>query len=598
MSDHEAKIRIQLVRTTFTRSAKAPASGKVMYHASIDGMVKSFGPMKFRKAGLHALDWSVDVNVKNKKKVEVRVRCEDADPQNSKEIGTVQYLLKAPFTQGWRCTREKKGKFLLEFSVALFTRGKFGPHTPDTVFACRQNTNSATATTVSGKKHLVRLEFHPVCPTPTKGLPNRPWLGLKAWLSGKNIQKNDLRAAVITPTSPMNIIKNPTVIPILTPPLPARAGKVRTDEELDAAGYVNNRNAARIEYTWYYPASMNFTDDDDRLEWKVTPLSGSPSVKFLGKPNGTKVQVYGSGNEEGAVLLEVWLKDVKLAVYRALVQKIKKVKCRFNILKNRSSNDPDDSPASDLAAVKRHFQMMNRLLRQCGVEMEYDDSQDLGLDMTGSNKKFYAKDGTELQADLKCETKILDTGVFEIKAKQGMTYDASDSRQNKAAKINARENIVNLTYIHSCDEEGTLGAMIWYKRNPAASPYNEAGNPSSSWKKKSGVQYVKKNKAAQCDPVNMTVGTGSQPSGQTDIYGIYIVDREHDSDSEFANTIAHEFGHVIGLDHRQKAGQGDWPDGVGYPFEENLMHFDNPATIAQDIDMVQTKVMHESPIIQ
>jgi hypothetical protein len=344
---------------------------------------------------------------------------------------------------------------------------------------------------------------------------------------------------------------------------------------------------------------MNFQDDDERLEWKCTPLSGSPSVKFLGKPKGTKVKVYGSGNNEGSVLLEVWFNNAKLAVYRALVQKIKKVKCRFNILKNKDSNNADDSPASGAAAIKRHFQIMNRILRQSGVELEFDTTQDVGLDMTGAaDKQLLAKDGSEIRKGLKYETKLVDTGIFEIKVPQSMTYDVSDSDQNDAAKINARDNIVNLTYIHTGDEAGTLGAMIWYKRNPAASPYSDPGNPSSSWKKKSGVQYVKNNQPAPCDAVSMTVGAGDQPAGQTDIYGIYIVDREHNSDAEFANTIAHEFGHAIGLDHRQKKGKGDWPDGVGYPYEENLMHYNNPATIAQDIDMIQTKVMHLSPIVQ
>ena len=39
-------------------------------------------------------------------------------------------------------------------------------------------------------------------------------------------------------------------------------------------------------------------------------------------------------------------------------------------------------------------------------------------------------------------------------------------------------------------------------------------------------------------------------------------------------------------------------DNVEYPPEENLMHYNNPATIAQDIDIIQVKVMHDSKLIR
>lgn len=605
------KIKITLKKIVFKRGGKKiPGTGTVAYDATIDGrpvgkattmFQQAKGTKKFlrsRKMAVHELNWSAEVDTKKKDQVVVSVTCKDNDKTSPTTVGTVNLTLKRPYKQLFGAMKDANpARFLLTYDVELDVKG-YGRHPPNTVFTTRQTTNSVTSTTVSGMNKVVRLEFHPVGPTPWVGLPARPPVAV--W---ELPRVNNHAAVALTANSAPNAISNPVVIPILAPPLPARrSGVAYTNAEKDAAPWANDRNAARIEYTWYYPRSMNFRDDDDRLTWKVTAVSGTPSVKFLGKAKGTKVKVYGTGSNEGSVLLEVWYKELKLAVYRALVQKIKKVRCRFNIFRNMDSNDPNDSPASNAASIGNYVKILNCLLRQAGLELELDDSQEIGLVMTGWNKKLTAPDGSELRADLKYVTRILQNGIWEIRVPRGYTLNGDTNTIIRAAKTNARENVLNFTLITTCAGGNPLGAAAYWEDNPAGSPYSDTGNPSSSWRKKSGVQYRPDNKPAACDSINMTLlAPVLDKPGSDGIFGMGIADRLHGSASEMANTIAHEFGHVIGLNHRlDEATVTDdpFPDGVGYPHDENLMHPDNPATIAQDIDMIQTRVMHRSPLVR
>jgi hypothetical protein len=61
----------------------------------------------------------------------------------------------------------------------------------------------------------------------------------------------------------------------------------------------------------------------------------------------------------------------------------------------------------------------------------------------------------------------------------------------------------------------------------------------------------------------------------------------------YANTLAHEFGHILNLAHRPQAGG----DGLALPLNENLMHPTNPPAQAQDLDTIQARAVHQSPLV-
>jgi hypothetical protein len=65
----------------------------------------------------------------------------------------------------------------------------------------------------------------------------------------------------------------------------------------------------------------------------------------------------------------------------------------------------------------------------------------------------------------------------------------------------------------------------------------------------------------------------------------------------YATTIAHEFGHILNLMHRVDSTVGaTYDDGLNHPPGENLMHWSNPATIAQDLDIIQARAAHQTPL--
>ena len=87
----------------------------------------------------------------------------------------------------------------------------------------------------------------------------------------------------IRDSDPINFIRNPSVIPILP------------DDE------ATEDTVACIEYTYYKPRTLAFTDDDARLEWTQSSLSGGASVDFITRDHGLKIFV--NGVVEGEVLL-------------------------------------------------------------------------------------------------------------------------------------------------------------------------------------------------------------------------------------------------------------------------------------------------------
>jgi hypothetical protein len=70
-------------------------------------------------------------------------------------------------------------------------------------------------------------------------------------------------------------------------------------------------------------------------------------------------------------------------------------------------------------------------------------------------------------------------------------------------------------------------------------------------------------------------------------------EESYPSANQDANTLAHEFGHIVNLAHRPQV-RGD---GLPLPLNENLMHPTNPPAQAQDLDVIQARAVHRSPLV-
>ncbi len=568
MADKEM-VKIILKNVFIKKNATIPGSGEAWFSGTLAGggqlvQLKPKGAQqpdktarKLRAGGTYKLGWEGVIDVTNNvDEITIKVECHDADATKSQNHGTVTEKLTWPYRQDQSVISKPSSPDLvkLQYEVQLSMGGKFGRHKPKSVFACRQNIGSATATSVSGGKTEFRIEFHPVRPSPTRlaELPKRP---PRMNTSGKEVSNNG--SINIKTNSPPNIMPNPPVIPILDSKLATKELK---------------KKAAKIQFTWYYPKSMNFEKAGSDLTWEAQALSGSPTVKFVGKAEGLKIMCYGTGANEGTVLLKLKYKDTEVAQYRALVRKPKQIKSRFTLLKVK--NRKADSPTSKASDIKKHIAVTNALLWQVGLELALD---------TDTSVKDSAKRIAE--------------GVFEIEVPKGKTQVTSMAAGRDLVKLNYRAKVLNFVYIKSfvltigTNKITALGAALAIPdSNEATHKMKDTGSPSSSWVSNSGVDYEVMGPPAPADPVEITMFP-KQGTGPNDLWGMFITDA-NPSAKEFANTIAHEMGHVLNLRHR--VGAGD--DGVGHPKNENLMHGSNPATLAQDLDIVQAMAVIKSKL--
>ena len=513
--------------------------------------------------------------------------------------------MRRPFQQ--QIFRRNTRYFILEWEVQLSIGGAFGRHPPSSVFACRQTPGGNTCTTVSGATVHARLECHPVRPLPTPPpntvLPNRP-----ATLAGPTADNNG--NTMVTATSPINAMPNPEVIPILGPPTAAPIGP-HNNAGLDSANWANTRNCARIEYTFYQPASLNFTDDDPRLEWTAVAVAGG-AVSFL-KSDGTvsatglgrRVMVYGTA--AGEVRFDIRFQGAIIATYRALVLNLRQVPCRCNILNGpNAATQPRVGPDD----VKNHVDIANRFLRQLGIELTLD---------TDPSRRHGA-------------TATHIPGVFRIRVSAWRTRNVNNT--DWCTRRNYRANVMNFAYIHS-DRAGNLGAATDFPANNAGAtitdpPTGRAGTtatPSTSWIRPTGTGV---GTDATTGTITMNLIAARQRASDPQLFAMYVTDANGGTGApnifqtvvrqrEYANTMSHEFGHILNLGHRVEgvpasganpardmtaadplaslnAGGIFW-DGLLHPPHENVMQWWDPSTIAQDFDLIQARAVQQSPLV-
>ena len=630
MADPTLKIIVDHVY--FSPTGRGTGTGRAKINASIiddGGTTTAFGdPAKvynYNADHRASCKWSKKVNVKGKNSLTLKVEVKDTG-------GTVLATFTHTMRPVWHTFRHK----VLQTNNANLVFGvlpegiKQRTASPYAISTSRNASGAVEYTTVAGSSNSFRFEVCPVHPVPDDmQLPRRPvtisqalFLSmLPPWRSGlsSDIRQND----------PINVLPNPTVIPILKAP-PGKKKK-RSARALDYAATANRRNCARLECTFYFPITEKFSDNDKRLEWKK--ISGAGEVKFYpyegrGKKNaahkGMKVMAYGT--TAGEIVLGVYFNGTLVTRYRALVQPVKKLLCRFNIFNGPRGPAGDRkrfTPISGPEHVYKHREIANRFLNQMGVVL-YPDT----------NK-------TTTWANGRTVTKTKRAGIFRISVQGPETRNVSDNDSETLIRYNSRAGVLNFFYIKSHTSPTTGGAAVYWPDSKLGHPagyVNDSGSPSSSWISPSGL---KPDNAAATVKIRYIRGwpPPAAPAAYAKLYGMFITNamgaKPNGADAiGYGNAIAHEVGHMLNLGHRVEtitdatlrgqwnagtlgpaagakgripalvqgggklgANDGTWCDELWHPRQENMMRWINFPYINQNFDILQSLVVRNSPLL-
>jgi hypothetical protein len=553
------KIKVIFKRVFVKNDGDWFGSGEFYFDARVDGRRVGSTDLEFDAVEQHWIDlpaaqWSaeVDVAARDAGTVAVSFHVKDRDVFVDDEMGSVTATLRPPWKQEPR--RSVTENFILEWEIQLFT-GSFGAHPAADVFACRNQPGGVTCTTVSGSNFNVRMEFDDVRPTPpAANLPPRPaWIVAPpaATLNGGGI------TAAIPPGSNLNTVPNPPVIPLL---LPAAATAA---------------NVAIIEYTYYWPSTMNFTDHDARLEWTGVPVTGGAVAFLNGVKTGRKISVYGTSR--GEVRLECRYKGALVSTYRALVAPVRQIPCRFTVL----NGGPGATPRSTPANINDHLSIANVWLYQLGLQLILDVNPTV-------------KDGAVATAI---------PGIFRLRVTSGLTRRIRTAGFTRTTRLNFRQNVMNFVYIHS-DRAGNLGAADDYPASNAGATISDNGTPSTSLISPSGIppDGAAVNQTMTLLAARARPAPAGNPNRWQGLFSMYVTDgcgnpSNLNAMQTYATTIVHEFGHILNLPHRVDQPGSPYNDGLNYPPNENVMHWNNPWAQAQDFDIIQAKAVRQSPLV-
>lgn len=577
----DERIKVVFKRVYVRNSADGFGSGEFHFRASVDGT--SVGEPKRRFTAregtwsdLPAAHWSHIVNVRDKDHVVVRFEGKDEDWIWDDNLGSVQHTLRPAWRQ--RTHRQGTEYFLLEWEVFLAEGGSFARHPPDAIFACREHLGSVRCTTMSGARITARLEFHPVRPMPTAGLP--PRAAFPAGTAAAVANPSNAAGTNILPGSPINVVANPPVIPILSPPGPGGALPANAPPRADAT------TAARIEYTWYRPSTLAFTDSDPRLEWSYRSIAGGGAVAFLPPAVGLKVFVYGT--HAGEVVLDVKMRGALLASYRALVMAERQIPCRINIL----NGPPGARPRATPGDCQNHLAVANRYLRQLALALVPDANATRtdGATATGT------------------------PGIFRISVSRGTTRRVNSGVISlRATRLNYRPNVMNFAYIHSERNPLIGGAATDFPASKVAAvggarpQVTDSGTPSDSWVSPTGIAPD-----AAAGVVTMQLINAYQRPGHPRLFAMFLCDTLGDpatpaGHQQYAKSMVHELCHILNLGHRIEGpdpttptglvSNGVYWDGLSFPPQENIMFWQGAQPICQDLDIIQARAARQSPLV-
>ena len=503
-----------------------------------------------------------------------------------------------------------------------------GRSDPNAIHTARECAGSTAYTTVSGRHGHMRVEFCPVMPAPADGwLPPRPNGIIQASNTHPAHQARNTGGAQILPTSPMNVLANPPIIPRLTAPDTQPMGP-HTPEDMDEAGWANERNCARIEYTWYYPNTLRLTDDDRRLVWEK--MGGDGEVAFIklnrNAANGTencglKVGVYGT--RDGEVTLGVRFRGALVGKYHAIVGPNYRLPCRINILIGTPGAPPNQNayrPSATPAHCAAHLKVASRILRQMGITLAPDPD-----------------DTANAVAGIRRAAATNQAGVFQVtRVLQAETRNLTIGATGTVLAYNYNADALNFTYVHSLNGNITGVATRWPESNagPEGTLVSDDKSPSTSWIRPSGISPD-----ADADEVEMRIIKGFVDATHADMFGMVMASNggnpgDAATAHRYGQTMAHEIGHMLCLGHRvevisdatcqtnwqngtlrpaadaggrvpqlvQGAGNlgahdGIFCDELWFPPFHNVMLYYSLPQFALDFDRVQARAARQSPLL-
>jgi hypothetical protein len=603
------KIKVSFDRVYVRDDGDVWGDGEWKFTASVDGVAvgepdHEFCAVERTWIDLPADKWSREVDVSAKgpgSKVLVRFSGVDVDVFSDDKLGEVSAELKYPYrresTFALASPRMSGGLFFPDYQAYMVqitvkvveivaTTTLTGP---TSISVARAADGSSTLSTIGGTPVTPRIEVCPIIPVPANAftrLPQRPPqpAGLAAGAPTAHAA-----TVAMSPAPALNAIVNPSLIPILSASDPNLGSKI-----------------ARLAVTYAEPSNLDLS----LLTWHI--VSG-PCV-FEGGNTGPEVKVRGTGSAADTMAeFEVrWdgATGPVLAKYRAWVGKVGKVPYRMNLL--------DGSTAASMASnvltptdVDGHMQVVRVIYWQAGLLWEADSSATTFDGATAS--------GT--------------TGVYNVNvAANNQTVNVNMNSVPAATRYNFRPGIINIAYVRSTLQGRAVASDI---QGVSGANVELDGTPSTSWVKPSGVPLDKaavkvklktfpsanrqKNggpgdkafiKARNAADATFTAATMRQ------LYACMVPSDwwSPDAQDQSGCNLAHELGHVLGLQHRG-SGDANFPpkseDGInspdlkgktrGHPWFENVMTYGYGGNAAPplnlDIDLIQTAAIRKHPAI-
>jgi hypothetical protein len=609
------RVKITFERVGVLDSADIWGDGEWVFKATIDG--KAVGDPKVEWTAkervpieLPELGWSavVDVSAKTKATDTVKVTFSgtDIDVFSDDDLGEVKYEFKFPFAtdktvplkspvmKGWLFLPDHQYYTLQVKLEVLEISATTGAAGPQSIAVSRQHSGSSTFTTVSGKQILPRVEVCPVVPPPQppSKMPKRPDIATANGLvPGKVTPQSQL--AVMWPVPDLNATYNPSLIPILA----------KTDPDIA-------KKAAKLAVTYLEPGDL----DTSFLTWHVK----SGPVEIIGSNQGPEIQVIGTGAGASDLLADIevrWdgIKGPLLATYRAWVGKIKTVLYRINLVNGTNA-------ASSVTLTPQAYENQMKIARvifwQAGIDLVADTNSTVWDGATTTDGSGAA----------------LPSGVFIVPVTNNTwTVNVNNFVPTIASRLNFRPGVVHAVYVRSTKTGRAAATDI---QGVDGKSYKLGGQPSASWVIPSGVPP----EAAGGVLELKTFPDSKRPSKKAPGDDAYVKAR-HKADATFTKedmgriyaavlpsdwsssatdpnagvNLAHELGHVLGLQHRGSGDANHPPlsednincDDVkgkkrGHPWHENVMTYGyggNTANIPRnlDIDLLQTAVIRKHP---